>query len=198
MNSIQPKSIKSLCVYCGSSLGNRPEILESARVLGMELARRDITLIYGGGKVGIMGVIADAVLSSGGQVLGVITQFLDSKEVGHNDLTELHIVDSMHERKALMAELADGFIALPGGFGTLDELFEILTWRQLELHRKPCGLLNSEGYFDQLLAFLDRATSDKMLRPEHLSLLISDQDPDRLLDRMLTYLPSEFSKWDVQ
>ena len=190
--------IKSLCVYCGSNLGNRSEILDSARELGIEMALREITLIYGGGRVGIMGVLADAVLNSGGKVMGVIPNFLDAKEVGHKGLTELRIVQTMHERKALMADLSDGFVALPGGFGTLDELFEILTWGQLSLHQKPCGILNSAGYFDDLLKFLDKTVESSFIRPEHRALLICEETPSALLDSLSKNIPLSVSKWDVK
>ena len=187
--------MKSLCVYCGSSLGHREEYVMAAESLGIEMAEHDIALVYGGGRVGLMGVVANAVLGAGGSVIGVLPRFLDEKEVGHKGLSEMHLVETMHERKAKMADIADGFVALPGGYGTLDELFEILTWAQLDLHQKPCGLLNSCGYFDLLIAFLDRATSDSLLRPAHRALLLSHSEPYALLKAMRNYEAQPELKW---
>src|SRR5690606_23334523 len=150
-------TIKNLCVYCGSNAGNRPDYVEGAQTLARELVSRDIGLVYGGASVGIMGALADAVLAAGGRVIGIIPDGLLNKEIGHHDLTELHIVASMHERNTMMAERSDGFIALPGGAGTLEEIFETWTWAQLGMHQKPCGLLNIAGYYDQLAGFLDHA-----------------------------------------
>jgi uncharacterized protein (TIGR00730 family) len=152
--------MKRVCVFCGSSSGSRPEYRTAAEELGTEVVRRKIGLVYGGGNVGLMGVIADAVLKAGGEVMGVIPENLMAKEVGHNGLTKLHVVRSMHERKALMADLSDAFIALPGGFGTLEEFCEIVTWSQLGLHTKPCGILNVQGYYSPLLAMFDHAVKD--------------------------------------
>lgn len=188
-------SVRSLCVYCGSSPGYNPDYVEAARQLAGALVQRDITLVYGGGRVGIMGAIADAALAAGGRVVGVIPQALLEKEVGHHDLTELHVVDSMHERKALMARLSDGFIALPGGIGTLEELFEIWTWGQLGLHARPCGLLNAAGYFDQLISFLDHATAAGFIRPFHRDMLLVAQDAGALLARMEVYVPPPVARW---
>ncbi len=187
--------MKSLCVYCGSSLGNREEYVMAAESLGIEMAKQEIALVYGGGRVGLMGVVANAVLTAGGSVIGVLPRFLDEKEVGHKGLSELHLVETMHERKAKMADIADGFVALPGGYGTLDEIFEILTWAQLDLHQKPCGLLNAGGYFDLLLAFLDRATTDALLRPAHRSLLLSHSEPEDLLKAMRNFEAQPVLKW---
>ena len=159
------------------------------------LAERGIGLVYGGGKVGLMGKLADAALSAGGRAMGVIPQALLIKEIGHEHLTELKIVNSMHERKALMAELADGFIALPGGFGTLDEFCEILTWAQLGLHHKPCGLLNVNGYYDHFSRFLDHAVDEQFLRPLHRAMVIADHDPEMLLERMMEYEAPVTGKW---
>ncbi len=180
-------SIRSLCVYCGSSQGHDPVHSAAARALGQQMAVRGFRLIYGGGHVGLMGIIADAVLEAGGQVSGVIPHALMDSEVGHDKLTELLIVRDMHERKAKMAELADGFIALPGGIGTLEELFEVWTWLQLGYHEKPVGLLNVSGFYDQLLAFLDTQRDTGFLRDEHRSLLIAEADPTRLLDRVIQF-----------
>jgi uncharacterized protein (TIGR00730 family) len=177
--------MRRLCVFCGSSVGARAEYAESARGLGRALAGRDLGLVYGGGHIGLMGVLADAVLGAGGRVFGVIPQSMVESELAHPGLTELHVVATMHQRKALMADLADGFLALPGGFGTADELFEILTWSQLGLHAKPIGLLNVAGYFDALLAWLDRAVADGFLRPEHRRLVAEAGEPEELLDRLL-------------
>src|SRR4051812_36123772 len=163
--------MRRLCVFCGSSSGFRPAYAEHARRLGEEMAARGLGLVFGGGHVGLMGVVADAVLRRGGEVVGVIPQALADKELAHRGLTELRVVSTMHQRKALMADLADGFAALPGGFGTADELFEILTWAQLGLHARPVGLLNVAGFFDPLLAWLDRTVSEGFLRPEHRGLL---------------------------
>jgi uncharacterized protein (TIGR00730 family) len=186
--------MQRLCVFCGSSAGADPRFREAAEQLGRLLARRAVGLVYGGGRVGLMGILADAVLSHGGEVIGVIPKALARKEVAHLGLSELRVVDSMHSRKALMADLADGFIALPGGLGTLDELCEILTWAQLGLHRKPTGILNPAGYFDLFLAFLDRAVSERLVRPEHRALVLVASDPEALLDRMGDWKPVTVEK----
>lgn len=176
--------MKSLGVFCGSSLGNKPAYAAAARELGVLLARRQITLVYGGGNVGLMGVLADAALAEGGQVIGVIPQLLVDKEVAHAGLTELRIVASMTERKIAMGELSDAFIALPGGIGTLDEFFEVWTWTQLGLQRKLCGLLNVDGYFDPLIDFIERATEQGFLRPQHRAVLQVEREPQALIDRL--------------
>lgn len=176
--------LKRLCVFCGSSSGIDPAYVKAARAFGLELARRQLTLVYGGGNIGLMGVVADAVLAGGGKVIGVIPRFLENRELAHRGVTELRLVDSMHERKALMADLADGFVALPGGFGTLDELCEILTWAQLHLHTKPCGLLNILGFFAPFLAQIQQASRAGFIRPEHVDLLFTETDPYRLLDHL--------------
>ncbi|CAM4124555.1 hypothetical protein BOTU111922_24075 [Bordetella tumulicola] len=188
-------TIKNLCVYCGSNTGNSPDYIEGARELARELVNRDIGLVYGGASVGIMGAIADAVLSAGGRVVGIIPEHLMLKEIGHHALTELHVVSSMHERKTLMAERSDGFIALPGGAGTLEEIFETWTWAQLGMHQKPCGLLNIAGYYDQLAGFLDHATQASFIRAEHRAMLIVENEPAALLDRYAAYTPPTVSKW---
>jgi len=187
--------MQRLCVFCGSSAGADPRFREAAEQLGKLLARRAVGLVYGGGRVGLMGILADAVLSHGGEAIGVIPKALARKEVAHLGLSELRIVDSMHARKALMADLADGFIALPGGLGTLDELCEILTWGQLGLHRKPTGILNPAGYFDLFLEFLDRAVSERLLRPEHRSRVLVESEPEALLDRIGDWKPVAVEKW---
>ena len=184
-----------ICVFCGSNSGSRSAYTKAAVDLGRWLAQEKLSLVYGGGRVGLMGSIADAVLEEGGEVIGVIPESLVRREVAHTGLTDLRVVQTMHERKALMAELSDAFIALPGGFGTLDEFCEILTWAQLGLHKKPCGLLNVEGYFDPLLALFDRAVADGFLHPKHRSMLITAGDPERLLEEMVKYRAPEVEKW---
>lgn len=176
--------MRSVCVFCGSSAGNRPDYLDLARRTGALLAQRNLTLVYGGGRVGLMGALADAVLQAGGRAIGVIPQMLLDKEVGHTGLTELRVVATMTERKLLMGELSDAFLALPGGIGTMDELFEVWTWTQLELHRKPCGLVNHGGYYDSLIAFLDHAVREGFLRPRHLDALLVEPDAHTLLERL--------------
>jgi uncharacterized protein (TIGR00730 family) len=179
-------SLKRVCVYCGSREGSRPAYARAARDLGAALAARGIGLVYGGGRIGLMGIVADAVLAEGGSVTGVIPRALVSKEVAHLDLKDLRVVGSMHERKALMAELSDAFIALPGGFGTLEEMFEVLTWAQLRFHQKPCGLLNVEGFYDGLLSFLDHAVSEDFIRARLRASVLVETDPFRLLDLLAT------------
>lgn len=179
-----PEKIRSLCVYCGSSAGHDPAFAHAARQLGELMAQQGLGLVYGGGHVGLMGVIADAVLAAGGEVTGVIPKALMHKEVGHQQLTRLLVVNDMHERKALMAEHADGFIALPGGIGTLEELFEVMTWLQLGYHAKPVGLLNVRGFYDELLAFLAKQRDAGFLRAEHHGLLLTDSDPALLIERL--------------
>lgn len=188
-------TVTSLCVFCGSSPGARPQYREAAEALGAELARRGIRLVYGGGHVGLMGIVADAVLSTGGEVIGVITEGLQAREVGHADLPDLRVVATMHERKAMMASLADAFVALPGGAGTLDEFFEAWTWLQLGIHRKPVGLLNAERYYDPLLAFLDRGVEDRFIRAEYLDALVIDTEVGRLIDRLAQAGPVRSDKW---
>lgn len=187
--------MKSICVYCGSSMGNSPTLAAAARRLGQVLAESHLELIYGGGRVGLMGVLADAVMESGGRVQGVIPQALADREVAHAGLTQLHVVDTMHQRKAMMAELSDGFIAMPGGLGTFEELFEIWTWAQLGMHSKPIGLLNVAGYFDLLLQFLDHATSQELLKPVHRNLLRVSDAPENLLREMQSSAPPHTSQW---
>ena len=187
--------IKKICVYCGSSPGRNPAYTRVARVLAKELCDRDIGVVFGGGAVGVMGVVADAMLEAGGEVVGVIPKALAVKELAHYGLTELHVVASMHERKAMMAELADGFIALPGGWGTLEEIFEMLTWAQLGFHEKPCGILNVEGYFDGLIGFLENAFDQEFVNPLYRPLLMKADDPVALLDQFATYEAPKVRKW---
>ena len=178
-----------LCVFCGSSAGARPEYAEAARALAAELARRRIGLVYGGGSVGIMGILADAALAAGAEVIGVIPRPLANRELAHTGLTELRVVESMHERKATMAALADGFIALPGGLGTLEETLEILTWAQLGIHAKPVAALNTAGYWDSLIRLLGHAVTEGFVRPEYAALMLFADAPDELLDRMNAWQP---------
>lgn len=176
-----------LAVFCGSKDGASPVFREAAEKLGQALAARDIGLVYGGSRVGTMGAVADATLAAQGQAIGVLPHFLQEKELAHPGLTELHLVHSMHERKAKMSELADGFIILPGGPGTMEEFFEVFTWAQLGLHEKPCGVLNIDGYYDPLIALFDTMERQGFLIPEHRAMLIVESDPDRLLERFATY-----------
>jgi uncharacterized protein (TIGR00730 family) len=178
--------LQRLCVFCGSQAGTLPDYRRAAEAVGKLLTERQIELVYGGGSVGLMGAVANACLNAGGRVIGVIPQALADRELAHRGLSELRIVGSMHERKALMADLSDAFMALPGGFGTLEEFFEVLTWAQLGIQRKPCGLLNVSGYYDPLLAMADQATHAGFVRDGHRPLLLSDADPMRLLDRLNT------------
>ena len=184
-----------VCVFCGSSTGNRPEYREAAERLARELTRRRIGLVFGGGCVGLMGVLADAMLAAGGHVIGVIPQALVAREVGHKSLPDLRIVNSMHERKAMMAELSDAFIAMPGGFGTFEEFCEVVTWTQLGLHRKRCGLLNVAGYYDSLLALIDRAVADEYLKASNRDMVVADDDPAALLDRLAAPIDAPEPKW---
>jgi len=184
-----------LCVFCGSSTGFRPAFAEAAGSLGKLLASHRIGLVYGGGNVGLMGTVADAVLQEGGEVIGVIPEALVDRELAHGAVTELIVVRSMHERKARMAALSDAFIAMPGGYGTFEEFCEIITWAQLGLHRKPCALLNVEGYYDPLLALFDRAVTEGFVYPSNRRLVIQETDPDRLLDMLARYTPPQTEKW---
>jgi uncharacterized protein (TIGR00730 family) len=171
-----------LCVFCASTPGLRPEYAAATRAFGRLLAERGYGLVYGGGNVGLMGVVADAVLAAGGEVIGVIPHALMAREIGHTGVTTMHVVDSMHERKALMAGLADAFVALPGGVGTFEELFEAITWTQLGLHAKPCGLLNVDGFYDHLLRFLDHAWAEGFIKPETRAIVKASADPIELVD----------------
>ena len=182
-------------MFCGSSRGANSAYGDAAQQMGQLLSERGLGLVYGGGNVGLMGLLADACLNRGGRVIGVMPKHLAAKEIAHRNLTELHLVGSMHERKALMADLADAFIALPGGYGTWEEFCEMLTWSQLGLHRKACALLNVNGYYDPLLSMADRAVSEELLKPVHRDLMLHDRDPRRLLDRLSTYLVPNVPKW---
>ncbi|WP_370655553.1 TIGR00730 family Rossman fold protein [Candidatus Binatus sp.] len=187
--------MKRVCVFCGSSPGRTPEYIDAAVNLGRAMAARGIGLVYGGASVGLMGAIADAVLQAGGDVVGVIPESLVKYEVAHRGLPDLRVVRSMHERKAAMADLADGFIAMPGALGTLDEFFEVLTWSQLGEHTKPCGLLNVGGYYTQMLAFLDHAVDERFLRSQHRGMLLVETEPIAMLDRLAAYRPPKIEKW---
>jgi uncharacterized protein (TIGR00730 family) len=183
--------MKNICVYCGSASGTDPQYAEAARRVGTLLARRGQGLVYGGGRVGLMGIIADAVLDAGGCAVGVIPEALASKEIAHDGLTELHVVADMHERKALMARRSDAFLTLPGGIGTFEEFFETLSWAALNLHRKPMGILNVEGYFDPLLALLDHAVAERFVRKEFLDLLAISSDPEAIVEELTVRTPPD-------
>ena len=187
--------MKSVCVFCGSSPGHDPVHAEGARAMGTAIAKRGLTLVYGGGAVGLMGIVANAALEAGGEVHGVIPRALREKEVGHNKLTRLEVVETMHIRKARMAELSDGFIAMSGGIGTFEEIFEIWTWGQLGIHAKPLGFLNIAGFYDPLAAFLDGTVEAGFLKQAHRAMAMTDTEPATLLDRMENYVPAATHKW---
>ncbi|MCC7031226.1 MAG: TIGR00730 family Rossman fold protein [Acidobacteria bacterium] len=187
--------MRRLCVFCGSSAGTNPAYAEAARRMGRELVARGIGLVYGGGHVGLMGVVADAVLEAGGEAVGVIPHALAAREIAHQRLTTLHVVASMHERKAMMADLADAFVAMPGGFGTYEELFEAITWTQLGLHKKPCGLLNVAGFYDAVVRFIDHAVAEQFIRPQHRAVLLVESEPARLIDALQAVTLPEVPKW---
>ena len=191
----QSMLMQRICVYCGSNNGARPEYADAARDLANVLVQQDVELVYGGADLGIMGILADAVLERGGKVHGVIPDMLRKKEIAHTGLTELHVVASMHARKTMMAALSDGFIAMPGGFGTLEEIIEIVTWGQLQFHDKPCGLLNVGGYFDHLLRFLDHANAEGFLRAENRQMLLHDDTPTGLMQQFERYSAPGVDKW---
>jgi uncharacterized protein (TIGR00730 family) len=187
--------IRRVCVYCGANVGARPAYAEAAQRLGRLLGERGLGLVYGGGNVGLMGVLADAALLAGAEVIGVIPRALMARELGHQGCTVLRVVETMHERKAVLAELADAFVALPGGLGTLDELFEAMTWAQLGLHQKPIGLLEVDGFFAPLVAYLDRAVTEGFIRAEHRAALTVAAEPEELLERFAAYQPPSVGKW---
>jgi uncharacterized protein (TIGR00730 family) len=190
------RRLKRICVFCGSSLGARPAYRDAAQRLGELLAERRIGVVFGGGAIGLMGVLADAALSKGGEVIGVIPESLVRREIGHRGVTQQHVVETMHQRKARMADLSDAFIALPGGYGTLEELCEAITWSQLGIQQKPCGLLNIEKYWDGLLAVLDHAVDEGFVRPENSRLVLVAQTPERMLERLSEWTPPEhIEKW---
>jgi uncharacterized protein (TIGR00730 family) len=187
--------MQSICVYCGSNFGDRPTYFDAAQSLGKEMAERGITLIYGGANAGLMGAVADSVLATGGKVIGVMPQALVDKEIAHTGLSDLRVVGSMHERKSLMADLADAFIALPGGLGTLEEFCEVATWTQLGFHKKACGLLNIEGFYDGLLSFLNHATQEKFIRTEHRSIVLAEETPAELIEKLSQFQVPNVHKW---
>lgn len=187
--------LRRICVFCGSNSGTRQAYADAARATGEALARRGIGLVYGGGGVGLMGIVADAALAAGGEVIGVIPEALEAREVAHRGLTELRVVRSMHERKALMADLSDAFVALPGGFGTCEEFCEVITWAQLGLHEKPCGLLNVEGYYAPLLALFDRAVEEGFVRAAQRAIVLEAEDPERMIELLGSYRPLRVEKW---
>ena len=187
--------ILRVCVFCGSSFGNRTAYRDAANELAAALTEMGYSLVYGGAHVGLMGLIADQMLSAGAEVIGVIPRQLQQKEIAHRGLSRLHVVETMHERKAMMADLADAFVALPGAYGTLDELFEIITWAQLGIHTKPIGILNIEGYYDHLLAFLDSCVANGLLKQSNRELFLVDVNAKRLLDRMAGHHPAPVAKW---
>jgi uncharacterized protein (TIGR00730 family) len=187
--------MRSITVYCGSNPGADPAFAHATRALARRLAGDGVRIVYGGGHVGLMGLLADTAMAAGGEVVGVIPQALVDREIGHTGLSELRVVGSMHERKALMAELGEAFVALPGGIGTLEELIEVYTWSQLGLHRKPLGVLNVSGYYDGLAAFLDHAVRERFLRPQHREVLVFEADPDALLARLARAEPPPLAKW---
>lgn len=190
------QAVQHVCVFIGSNPGHDPAYADAARGLARLLAARGLGLVYGGARIGLMGVVAAEMAAAGGEVIGVIPQDLVDREVANTELEDLRVVGSMHERKAMMASLADGFVALPGGLGTLEELFEILTWSQLGLHEKPCGALNVRGYYDGLAGFLDRSVAEGFVRPQHRELLLLDEDAETLLDRLTAWEPPDLGhKW---
>ncbi len=187
--------MKAVCVYCGSSNGAKPLYAEAARSFGRALVAANLALVYGGGKVGLMGAIADEVMAAGGRAIGVIPELLVDKEVGHNGLTELHVVPDMHQRKKMMADLSDAFVALPGGAGTLEELFEVYTWAQLGYHQKPVALFNVDGYYDPLIAMLAHTVREGFMRQTYFDILQIDRNPDALISRLQRYRPPARDKW---
>lgn len=190
--------MRSICVFCGSSTGNQPQYIEATKLLGRALAEKKIKMVYGGGRVGLMGVAADSVLQNGGEVVGVFPRFLDQKERAHPGLTELILCETMHERKTAMFERAEGFIALPGGFGTLEEIVEVLTWQQLGLHRFPVAFLNIDGFYDHLRQLFSQMEATQFLKPEHKSMALFETDPHELLEIMERYQPIDVKKWIEQ
>lgn len=190
------KKLRRICVFCGSSLGSRPAYQQAAQRLGELLAERAIGIVFGGGCIGLMGALADAALAKGGEVIGVIPDGLVRREIAHRGVSKLYVVETMHQRKAMMADLSDAFIALPGGYGTLEEICETVTWSQLGIQQKPCGLLNVERYWDSLLAQLDHAVEEQFVRPENSQLILVALTPERMLDRLLEWTPpSHIEKW---
>jgi uncharacterized protein (TIGR00730 family) len=189
------RELKSICVYCGSNVGARADYAAAATAIAELLVSHQIRIVYGGGRVGLMGIVADAAIAAGGEVIGIIPRSLDRREIAHRGVTELHVVESMHDRKALMNRLSDGFIALPGGYGTFEELCEMLTWAQLGIHGKPIGLLDVAGYYAPFITMLDHAVAERFLHPDHRALLLNDKEPGALLERMKRFEPPATPKW---
>lgn len=189
------KMIKRICVFCGSSPGRDPLYMKAAEETGRAIAAGGFGLVYGGGSVGLMGRVADAALAAGGAVHGVIPKALFDRELDHKGLTEIFVVNTMHERKAKMSDLSDAFIALPGGIGTIEEFFEVMTWAQLGFQKKPCGILNAGGYYSDLISFMDHMTAERFIRPEHRGIMLVDDDPARLIGRIVAYKPDFTEKW---
>lgn len=190
--------INRLCVFCGASKGEKKEYIDAANQFARLLVSANIGLVYGGARVGLMGVLADSMLQMNGEVIGVMPKFIAEHEIAHEEITELHLVDTMHERKALMADLSDGFVMLPGGAGTLDEFFEIMTWSQLALHNKPFGILNTENYYDHLLKFLDNAVAESFIKPMYRDRMLVNNEPQKLLNAFLNYRESAVSRWELE
>ncbi|MBC7807924.1 MAG: TIGR00730 family Rossman fold protein [Akkermansiaceae bacterium] len=188
-------SPRRVCIFCGSSFGTNPVYRDAAESFARLLAENGIAVVYGGASVGLMGAVADAALAAGGEVIGVLPRSMMAREIGHSGLTELHLVETLHERKAMMAELSGAFVALPGGWGTFEEMFEALSWAQIGLHRKPCALLNTDGFYDALLSFLETAVTAGFVRPESSALLLSDSDPAILLNRLRGYVAPVYDRW---
>jgi uncharacterized protein (TIGR00730 family) len=187
--------MKNVCVFCGSNTGRHEAYAEAARQLGRTMAEMNIGLVYGGARVGLMGAIADSVLAAGGEAIGVMPDFIVGKEIAHEGLTALHVVGSMNARKQMMADLSDGFIALPGGFGTLDEFFEMVTWTQLNMHTKPCGVLDIDGYYRSLMDFLEHAAAEQFIRAEHCAMILMDDDPSALIAKLESFQAPVVKKW---
>lgn len=198
MNGVKPDepfSPRRVCIFCGSSFGINPAYHIAAESFARLLATHGIGIVYGGASVGLMGAVADAALAAGGEVIGVLPRSMMRREIGHSGLTELHLVETLHERKAMMAELSGAFVALPGGWGTFEEIFEVLSWAQIGLHRKPCALLNTDGFYDGLLSFLETAITAGFVRRESSTLLLSESDPETLLSRLQGYVAPEYDRW---
>jgi len=187
--------IERICVFCGSSSGRNPQYLAAAETVGRTLASRGIAVVYGGAKVGLMGAVADAALATGGTVIGVMPEVLFDKEIGHTGLTQMHVVRNLHERKAMMADLSDAFVALPGGYGTLEEICEVITWSQLSLHRKPCGFVNVAGYWDPMIRMFDHAVREEFLKAANRNIVLVDDDIEGLLTKMTAWRPNDEAKW---
>lgn len=187
--------MNKVCIFCGALKGKNPIYAEAAKQLGKVLAENNLGLVYGGGNVGLMGIVANSVMANGGTVIGVIPRALEQKELGHKGITELRVVETMHERKSMMAELSDAFIAMPGGFGTFEEFFEVTTWLQLGAHKKPCGILNAGGFYSHLLTFIEHASNEGFITPEDLQLIVVEEEPGALIDGLKNFVPRQSTKW---